>query len=91
MAYVIGRAGSLLPVPGGVEAGLIGTLVLYGTAAGLAAAAVLVYRALSLSVPLALGAGACIRRRSLAARATKRPGAVDRASRRRAPRPARAR
>jgi uncharacterized membrane protein YbhN (UPF0104 family) len=55
MAYVIGRAGSLLPVPGGVEAGLIGTLVLSGTAAGLAAAAVLVYRALSLSVPLALG------------------------------------
>ena len=85
----------MLPVPGGiggVEAGLIGTLVLYGTAAGPAAAAVLVYRAISLSVPLALGAGACIRRRRpLAAQAMKRPGAVDRASRRRPPRPARAR
>jgi hypothetical protein len=57
----------------------------------LGGAAVLVYRALSLSVPLALGAGACVRRRPLAARAMKRPGAVDRASRRRAPRPARAR
>jgi uncharacterized membrane protein YbhN (UPF0104 family) len=95
MAYVIGQAGSLLPVPGGiggVEAGLIGTLVLYGTAPGPAAAAVLVYRAISLSVPLAPGAGACIRRRRpLAAQAMKRPGAVDRASRRRPPRPARAR
>jgi uncharacterized membrane protein YbhN (UPF0104 family) len=95
MAYVIGQAGSLLPVPGGVggvEAGLIGTLVLYGTAPGPAAAAVLVYRAISLSVPLALGAGACIRRRRpLAAQAMKRPGAVDRRSRRRPPRPARAR
>jgi uncharacterized membrane protein YbhN (UPF0104 family) len=95
IAYVLGQSGSLLPVPGGVgggEAALIGTLVLYGTAAGPAAAAVLVYRALSLSVPLALGAGACVSRRPLAAQAMKRPGAVDRASRRRrAPRPARAR
>jgi uncharacterized membrane protein YbhN (UPF0104 family) len=70
MAYVIGQAGSLLPVPGGVggvEAGLIGTLVLYGTAPGPAAAAVLVYRAISLSVPLALGAGAKLDPRPLGA------------------------
>ncbi|MCW3066933.1 MAG: flippase-like protein [Solirubrobacterales bacterium] len=66
MAYVIGQLGSLLPVPGGIggaEAGLIGTLVLYGTAAGPATAAVLVYRAITLAVPLALGAGASVRRR----------------------------
>jgi glycosyltransferase 2 family protein len=95
MAYVIGQAGSLLPVPGGiggVEAGLIGTLVLYGTATGPATAAVLVYRAISLAVPLALGAGASIRRRRPhAAAVTKRPGVVDRASHRRPPGPAGAR
>jgi uncharacterized membrane protein YbhN (UPF0104 family) len=66
MAYVIGQVGSLLPLPGGVggiEAGLLGTLVLYGSAPAPAASAVLLYRAISLAVPLALGAGACIRRR----------------------------
>ena len=66
MAYVIGQAGSLLPVPGGlggVDASLIGTLVVYGIALGPAAAAVLVYRAVSLSVPLALGVAAYIRPR----------------------------
>jgi hypothetical protein len=78
MAYVIGQIGSLLPVPGGVggvEAGLIGTLVVYGTAPARAAAAVLVYRAISLAVPLALGAGACVRHRRIpAATATNRAG-----------------
>jgi Lysylphosphatidylglycerol synthase TM region len=66
VAYVIGQAGSLLPVPGGlgrVEATLIGTLVVYGIALAPAAAAVLVYRAVSLSVPLALGVAAYIRPR----------------------------
>jgi uncharacterized membrane protein YbhN (UPF0104 family) len=66
MAYVIGQVGSLLPLPGGVggiEAGLLGALVLYGSAPAPAASAVLLYRAISLAVPLALGAGACIRRR----------------------------
>ena len=69
MAYVIGQAGSLVPVPGGlgaVDASLIGALAVYGIALGPAAAAVLVYRAVSLSVPLTLGVGAYIqpRRRS---------------------------
>jgi uncharacterized membrane protein YbhN (UPF0104 family) len=66
MAYVIGQAGSLVPVPGGVgvaEAGVIGTLVLYGAGAGPATAAVLVYRAISLTVPLVLGAVAGIPQR----------------------------
>jgi uncharacterized membrane protein YbhN (UPF0104 family) len=95
MAYVIGQAGSLLPLPGGVgvtEAGLIGTLVVYGTAAGPATAAVLVYRAISLTVPLALGAAASIRhRRPHAAAATKRWRVVDPAPHRRPPGPAGAR
>ncbi len=78
MAYVIGQVGSLLPLPGGVggiEAGLLGTLVLYGTAPAPAASAVLLYRAISVAVPLALGASASIRRR--------RRAAPDQASRRR--------
>jgi uncharacterized membrane protein YbhN (UPF0104 family) len=61
MAYVIGGLGSALPLPGGIggtEAGLIGALVIYGTPAPPAAAAVLVYRAVSLAVPVLLGAGA---------------------------------
>jgi uncharacterized membrane protein YbhN (UPF0104 family) len=95
MAYVIGQLGSLLPVPGGVggvEAGLIGTLVVYGTAAGPATAAVLAYRAISLAVPLALGASASIRRRPPhAAAATTRARVVERSPHRRLLRPARAR
>ncbi len=78
MAYVIGQVGSLLPLPGGVggiEAGLLGTLVLYGTPPAPAASAVLLYRAVSVAVPLALGAGACVQRR--------RRAAPDQASRRR--------
>jgi uncharacterized membrane protein YbhN (UPF0104 family) len=63
MAYVVGQAGSLLPLPGGlgaVEATMIGALAVYGIAVGPAAAAVLIYRAVSLTVPLALGVTAYI-------------------------------
>ena len=59
MAYVIGGLGNAVPLPAGlgaVEAGLIGTLVLYGVPLAPAAAAVLTYRVISLAVPLLLGA-----------------------------------
>jgi len=58
VAYIIGQLGGLIPVPGGlggVDAGLIGTLVLYGVDAGDAAVAVLAYRGLLLSIPALLG------------------------------------
>jgi uncharacterized membrane protein YbhN (UPF0104 family) len=58
LAYVIGQLGGLIPTPagiGGVDAGLIGTLVLYGTGAADAAVAVLAYHALVLWVPIVLG------------------------------------
>ncbi len=48
----------LIPLPGGVggvDGGLIGTLVLYGAGATAAATAVLAYRAIVLLLPLALG------------------------------------
>ena len=68
VAYIIGQLGSLIPIPGGiggVDAGLVGTLVLYGVDATDAAVAVLAYRGLLLSIPALLGlpALAVLRRR----------------------------
>ena len=59
IAYLIGELGGLIPVPGGiggVDAGLVGTLVLYNVSLAPATAAVLAYRAIALWVPAMLGA-----------------------------------
>ena len=70
MGYLIGELGGLIPLPGGVggvDVGLVGTLVLYHVPAGAATAAVLGYRALALVIPAALGAAAlAILRRTIA-------------------------
>jgi uncharacterized membrane protein YbhN (UPF0104 family) len=68
LAYLIGQLGGLIPIPGGiggVDGGLIGTLILYGADATDAAVAVLAYRALVLWLPVLLGAPsfASLRRR----------------------------
>jgi uncharacterized membrane protein YbhN (UPF0104 family) len=58
VAYLVGQLGSLIPVPGGiggVDGGLIGTLVLYGVDPADAAVAVIAYRGLLLSIPAILG------------------------------------
>jgi len=58
MAYTVGGLANALPLPaglGGIEAGLVGSLVLYGAAPVPAASAVLAYRVISVGVPLALG------------------------------------
>jgi len=58
VAYIIGQLGSLIPIPGGiggVDGGLIGTLVLYGVDPGDAAVAVIAYRGLLLTIPALLG------------------------------------
>src|SRR5438477_144449 len=69
MGYLIGELGGLLPVPGGiggVDLGLVGTLVLYKVPVGAATAAVLAYRAVALWVPAVFGAVAFVLlRRSL--------------------------
>lgn len=62
MGYLVGSLAGALPVPAGLGAldgGLIGALVLYGSPAAPAAAAVFLYRAISLSVPIVLGAIGC--------------------------------
>jgi hypothetical protein len=58
---VVGSLGAALPLPAGIgatEGGLIGALVLYGAPAGPSAAAVLLYRALTLLFSTLLGAAA---------------------------------
>jgi len=58
MAYLIGQLGGLLPIPGGIggiDGGLIGALIVYGTAAAGTAAAVLAYRLILFWLPLVVG------------------------------------
>src|SRR5262245_23450480 len=68
-AYTVGQLGGLVPLPGGVggtDGGLIAAFALLGTPVGIAAAAVLGYRAFQLGVPAILGVTAFARlRRSL--------------------------
>ena len=63
IAYLIGELGGLIPVPGGiggVDAGLVGTLVLYNVPITSATSAVLAYRAIALWVPAVLGSAAFV-------------------------------
>ena len=63
LGYLIGQLGGLLPLPGGlggIDGGLIGTLIVFGTPAAATAAAVLVYRVILFWLPLLLGAVAFI-------------------------------
>jgi uncharacterized membrane protein YbhN (UPF0104 family) len=58
MGYLIGQLGGLLPIPGGIggiDLGLIGTLVVYGAPAAATAAAVLAYRIILFWLPLIVG------------------------------------
>jgi uncharacterized membrane protein YbhN (UPF0104 family) len=59
MGYLIGQLGGLLPLPGGlggIDGGLVGTLVLYGTPVAATVAAVLAYRLILFWLPLVVGA-----------------------------------
>jgi uncharacterized membrane protein YbhN (UPF0104 family) len=59
MGYLIGQLGGALPLPGGIggiDGGLIGTLVVYGAPAAPTAAAVLAYRVILFWLPLIGGA-----------------------------------
>jgi uncharacterized membrane protein YbhN (UPF0104 family) len=63
MGYLIGQLGGLLPIPGGVggiDGGLIGTLIVYGAPAAGTAAAVLGYRVVLFWLPLLVGGAAFV-------------------------------
>jgi uncharacterized membrane protein YbhN (UPF0104 family) len=58
MAYLVGQIGGALPIPGGlggIDAGLIGTLIVYGIDPAEATAAVIAYRVILFWVPLIMG------------------------------------
>jgi uncharacterized membrane protein YbhN (UPF0104 family) len=55
LAYTLGHAGAIIPLPGSSEGGLIGVFVLYGASLSGATAAVLAYRAVHAGVPMVLG------------------------------------
>ena len=57
-AYVVGQLGGLIPLPagiGGIDGGLIGALVLYGSSLSQATAAEFAYHTFQLTVPAVLG------------------------------------
>jgi uncharacterized protein (TIRG00374 family) len=75
MGYLIGQLGGLLPLPGGVggiDGGLLGTLVVYGAPAAPTAAAVLAYRLILFWLPLIGGAIAFLLLRRALDRAERR-------------------
>ncbi len=59
MGYLIGQLGGLLPIPGGIggiDGGVIGTLIVYGAPVAGTVAAVFAYRLILFWLPLVLGA-----------------------------------
>jgi uncharacterized protein (TIRG00374 family) len=63
LGYLIGQLGGLLPLPGGlggIDGGLIGTLIVYGAPAAVTTAAVVVYRVILFWLPLLLGSVAFV-------------------------------
>jgi uncharacterized membrane protein YbhN (UPF0104 family) len=56
LGYTLGQIGSVIPLPGTTEGGLVGALALYGAPLSLAIPAVLVYRTVAVAVPLLMAA-----------------------------------
>jgi uncharacterized membrane protein YbhN (UPF0104 family) len=65
LAYTLGQIGSVVPLPGTTEGGLLGVFLLYGAPLGVAASAIIVYRAAQSLVPLSLGLLGAVRVRGL--------------------------
>jgi uncharacterized membrane protein YbhN (UPF0104 family) len=55
LAYVLGHAGALVPLPGSAEGGLLGLFTAYGSPVSLTVGAILLYRTFHAGVPMSLG------------------------------------
>ena len=76
LGYLIGQLGGLLPIPGGIggiDGGLIGTLIVFGAPAAVTAAAVLTYRVILFWLPLVVGSISFIALRRELAHSEARP------------------
>jgi uncharacterized membrane protein YbhN (UPF0104 family) len=76
LGYLIGQLGGLLPIPGGIggiDGGLIGTLIVFGAPAAVTAAAVLVYRVILFWLPLLVGTVAFVSLRRELSRSHTQP------------------
>jgi uncharacterized membrane protein YbhN (UPF0104 family) len=74
VGYIVGQLGGNLPIPGGIggiDAGLIGTFVLYHQPLAATTAAVLTYHAISLWVPGLIGTAAFVELRRTLRRETQ--------------------
>jgi uncharacterized membrane protein YbhN (UPF0104 family) len=63
LGYLIGQLGGLLPLPGGlggIDGGLIGTLIVFGAPATATVAAVVAYRVILFWLPLGVGGAAFV-------------------------------
>jgi uncharacterized membrane protein YbhN (UPF0104 family) len=56
LAYTIGHAGAIVPLPGSAEGGLVGAFTLFGASLSLSAGGILLYRTFHAGVPFLLGA-----------------------------------
>ncbi len=56
LAYTIGHAGAIVPIPGSAEGGLVGAFTLFGAPLSLAVGGILLYRVFHAGVPFLLGA-----------------------------------
>jgi uncharacterized membrane protein YbhN (UPF0104 family) len=56
LAYTIGHAGAIVPLPGSAEGGLVGAFTLFGAPLSLVVGGILLYRVFHAGVPFLLGA-----------------------------------
>jgi uncharacterized membrane protein YbhN (UPF0104 family) len=56
LAYTIGHAGAIVPLPGSAEGGLVGAFTLFGSSLSLVVGGILLYRVFHAGVPFLLGA-----------------------------------
>ncbi|MDX6717578.1 MAG: hypothetical protein QOH30_4136 [Baekduia sp.] len=60
LAYFVGQAGNLIPIPGAVSGGIAGVLLAFGLDADLAIVSVLGYRAVAIWLPAPIGLAALV-------------------------------